>query len=90
MGQVFNQFDWKLSTNSTFYSGVAQLKLSPNSHELLIDGRAPKYALVGTSYNLKLTSPRPGEIMKNPNLAKTFKLLADKGKAGFYEVCSIH
>ena len=29
-------------------------------------------------------SPKPGEIMKNPTLAKTFRTLAKEGKAGFY------
>jgi gamma-glutamyltranspeptidase/glutathione hydrolase len=30
-------------------------------------------------------SPCPGEIMKNPTLAKTFRTLAAEGKKGFYE-----
>lgn len=30
-------------------------------------------------------APRPGEIMKNPTLANTFKLLAKHGKAGYYQ-----
>lgn len=30
-------------------------------------------------------SPRPGESYKNPNLGKTFRLLGEKGRPGFYE-----
>ena len=30
-------------------------------------------------------APRPGELFCNPTLAKTFRLLAKNGKAGFYE-----
>lgn len=40
----------------------------PNANELLINGRPP----------------RPGELMKNQNLASTFKELAENGKDGFY------
>ena len=29
-------------------------------------------------------APGPGEIMKNPTLANTFRKLAEKGKKGFY------
>ncbi|KAM3552667.1 hypothetical protein MY1884_007087 [Beauveria asiatica] len=29
-------------------------------------------------------APRPGEIMRNPTLAQTFRTLATEGKAGFY------
>ncbi|XP_001630088.2 glutathione hydrolase-like YwrD proenzyme isoform X1 [Nematostella vectensis] len=37
--------------------------------EMLLDGRPP----------------REGDVMRLPNLAKTFKLLAEHGKAGFYQ-----
>ncbi|KAH8997583.1 gamma-glutamyltranspeptidase [Lactarius akahatsu] len=42
---------------------------SPNGHEMLLDGKAPL----------------PGQIMKFPNLAKTFRALAEHGKVGFYK-----
>jgi gamma-glutamyltranspeptidase/glutathione hydrolase len=49
--------------------GIGQLLLSPNADEMLLNGNPPK----------------AGEIMKMPNLAKTFELLAKYGKKGFYE-----
>lgn len=45
-----------------------QLKSAPNGYELTIDGRAP----------------RAGEIFRNLGLAKTFKVVAEQGAAGFY------
>jgi gamma-glutamyltranspeptidase/glutathione hydrolase len=49
--------------------GIPILKTGPYYNELLNDGKAP----------------RTGEIMKNVNLANTFRELAENGKAGFYE-----
>ncbi len=46
-----------------------QLKSAPNGHELTLNGRAP----------------RPGEIFRNPGLARTFKTLAEKGASAFYQ-----
>jgi gamma-glutamyltranspeptidase/glutathione hydrolase len=46
-----------------------QLKTALNGHELTIDGRAP----------------RPGEIFKNPGLARTFRKVAEAGKQAFYQ-----
>lgn len=51
-------------------------KASPNFREMLKDD--PK-AKDGVRY------PRPGEIMKNPTLGRTFRTLAVEGKRGFYE-----
>ena len=45
-----------------------QLKRWPNADEMLVNGRAPK----------------EGEIMRLPNLARTFEELVEHGKAGFY------
>jgi gamma-glutamyltranspeptidase / glutathione hydrolase len=45
-----------------------QLRSAPNGQELTIDGRGPK----------------PGEIFRNPNLARTFELVA-RGKEAFYQ-----
>ncbi|KAH9064104.1 gamma-glutamyltranspeptidase [Lactarius vividus] len=42
---------------------------SPNGHEMLLEGRAPL----------------PGQIMKFPTLAKTFRALMEHGKDGFYK-----
>ena len=49
---------------------------SPNFGEMLkTDSKAPDGK----------RAPRPGEMFYNPTLANTFRLLAKKGKAGFYE-----
>ncbi len=45
-----------------------QLAQAPNGHELTIDGRAP----------------RPGEIFRNPGLARTLRTVAEGGKDAFY------
>ncbi|KIJ68573.1 hypothetical protein HYDPIDRAFT_106777 [Hydnomerulius pinastri MD-312] len=42
---------------------------SPNGHEMLLNGKAPL----------------PGQIMKFPNLASTFRSVAENGKEGFYK-----
>jgi gamma-glutamyltranspeptidase / glutathione hydrolase len=46
-----------------------QLRSAPNGHELTIDGRGPS----------------AGEIFRNPNLARTFELVADGGRSAFYQ-----
>jgi len=46
-----------------------QLKSAPNGNELTINGRGPK----------------PGEIFRNPGLARTFKVIARGGKQAFYQ-----
>ncbi len=45
-----------------------QLRHAVNGLELTIEGRAP----------------RPGEIFRNPGLARTFRLVAEQGKEAFY------
>ncbi|KAL4760701.1 gamma-glutamyltransferase family protein [Aspergillus foveolatus] len=51
-------------------------KASPNSHEML---KADPKAQDG------YRSPLPGEILRNPTMAQTFRSLAANGKKGFYE-----
>ncbi len=46
-----------------------QLKSTPNGRELTIDGRAPD----------------PGEVFRNPGLARTFNRVAEGGKREFYD-----
>src|SRR5690349_2321620 len=46
-----------------------QLKSAPNGRELTIEGRGPN----------------AGEIFRNPNLARTFELVAGGGRSAFYE-----
>jgi len=46
-----------------------QLAQAPNGHEMTIGGRAPKV----------------GDIFRNPGLARTFRAVANGGKAAFYQ-----
>ncbi len=46
-----------------------QLRTAPGGHELTIAGRAPQ----------------PGEIFRNPGLARTLRWIADGGKTAFYQ-----
>ena len=46
-----------------------QLKSALNGHELTINGRGPT----------------PGEIFRNPNLARTFEIIASGGRDAFYQ-----
>ncbi len=50
-------------------SAERQLKSAPNGRELTLDGRGPN----------------PGEIFRNPGLARTFRAVAEGGKKAFYE-----
>ena len=72
-------FRFELSPDSA-QTNVAELRIqwrrsedlirhaSPDGHEMLLNGKAPL----------------PGQIMKFPSLARTFRALAEHGKNGFY------
>ncbi|KAH9218829.1 putative gamma-glutamyltransferase ywrD, partial [Leptodontidium sp. 2 PMI_412] len=65
----------ELSSRMWTAGAKALYKASPNYTELLkADPSAPN------GYR----GPRPGELIKNPNLAQTFRTLAKEGKKGFY------
>ena len=49
--------------------GAERLRLAPHGTELTIDGRAP----------------RPGELFRNPGLARTLRRVAEGGKAAYYQ-----
>jgi gamma-glutamyltranspeptidase/glutathione hydrolase len=51
-------------------------KAPPNGHEMLKKDASAKDGC---------RAPKAGEVMKNPTIANTFKLLAKHGKKGFYE-----
>ncbi|KAF2626109.1 acylase ACY 1 [Macroventuria anomochaeta] len=64
--------------SATFWaqSESALRKASPNGHEMLKKDPSAKDGC---------RAPKAGEIMKNPTIANTFRLLAKHGKKGFYE-----
>ncbi|MFP3951773.1 MAG: gamma-glutamyltransferase [Candidatus Bathyarchaeia archaeon] len=56
-------------TARSWRRGADRLRSGPHGEEMLIDGKAPG----------------PGELMRNPKLARTFRELAEHGKEGFYQ-----
>lgn len=58
-----------ITANSWKRGAQHQLNSGTNGHELTIDGRAP----------------RAGEVFRNPNLARTFEIVAGGGKSAFYQ-----
>lgn len=57
-----------VTANSWKWGAQGQLQTALNGHELTIDGRAP----------------RAGEIFRNPNLRRTFEIVAREGREAFY------
>ena len=46
--------------------------------------RQLRHAVNGLELTLEGRAPRPGEIFRNPGLARTFRLVAEQGKEAFY------
>jgi gamma-glutamyltranspeptidase/glutathione hydrolase len=47
--------------------------------------RQLRHALGGLALTIDGRAPRPGEIFRNPDLANTFRIVAEGGKQAFYE-----
>ncbi|MFT3893549.1 MAG: gamma-glutamyltransferase [Anaerolineales bacterium] len=58
-----------ITSKSWNFGAERQLKTALNGQELTIDGRGPM----------------PGEIFRNPGLARTFEMIAQKGASAFYQ-----
>jgi gamma-glutamyltranspeptidase/glutathione hydrolase len=58
-----------ITSHSWQRGAQSQLRSAPNGHELTIAGRGPK----------------PGEIFRNPSLARTLERVARDGKEAFYQ-----
>ncbi|KAE8136724.1 nucleophile aminohydrolase [Aspergillus pseudotamarii] len=66
----------ELGENGFPVSELSSFFASPNAHEMLKPDQKAKDGV---------RAPLPGEILKNPTLAQTFRSLAVNGKKGFYE-----